>query len=120
MAASGRVDNAADAWRGSIAMSVAAPRLDGITVLADKFLPQASDAMHKYGARIAPFKVNAKLDVEPRPGNAAGRTAAKLKLDGLISGIHVNFDARRSREIFYPSCASTHSRSRPASSDGGA
>jgi large subunit ribosomal protein L24 len=47
--ASGRVDNAADAWRGSIAMSVAAPRLDGITVLADKFLPQASDALHKYG-----------------------------------------------------------------------
>src|SRR5262249_55666283 len=58
--ASGRVENAADAWRGSVAISLSAPRLDGITVLADKFLPQTSDAIHKYGSRIAPLKVNAK------------------------------------------------------------
>jgi uncharacterized protein involved in outer membrane biogenesis len=116
--ASGRVDNAADAWRGSIAMSVAAPRLDGITMLADKFLPQASDAMHKYGARIAPFKVNAKLDVEPRPGNAAGRTAAKLKLDGMIAGIDVNLDASGTGEISDPATASMHIGGRLDAPDG--
>jgi uncharacterized protein involved in outer membrane biogenesis len=116
--ASGRVDNAADAWRGSIAMSVAAPRLDGITVLADKFLPQASDALHKYGARIAPLKVNAKLDVEPRPRNAVGRTAAKLKLDGMIAGIDVNLDASGIGEISDPAIASMHVGGRLDASDG--
>jgi uncharacterized protein involved in outer membrane biogenesis len=98
--ASGRVENAADAWRGSVAISLSAPRLDGITVLADKFLPQTSDVIHKYGSRIAPLKVNAKLDIEPRPGNATGgRTAAKLKLDGTLAGIDVNLDGSGAGEV---------------------
>src|SRR5262249_8884985 len=107
--ASGRLDSAADAWRGSIAMSLTAPRLDGITALADKFLPTASDALHKYGARVAPLKVNAKLDVEPRPGNTTGgRTDAKLKLDGTAAGIDVNLDASGTGEISNPATAAMH------------
>jgi uncharacterized protein involved in outer membrane biogenesis len=107
--ASGRLDNAADAWRGSIAMSLAAPRLDGITVLADRFLPQAADAMRQYGSRIAPLKVNAKLDVEPRPANAAGaRTAAKLKLDGKVAGIDINLNADGTGNASDPASAALH------------
>ena len=50
--------------------------------------------MRKYGARMAPLKVNAKLDLEPRRTNAAGaRTAATLKLDGKVAGIDVNLNA---------------------------
>src|SRR5260370_16895348 len=49
---------------------------------------------------MAPLKSNAKLDVEPRPGNAAGgRTAAKLKLDGTIAGIDVNLDGSGAGDI---------------------
>ena len=117
--ASGRLDSAADAWRGSIAMSLTAPRLDGITALADKFLPAASDALHKYGARIAPLKVNAKLDVEPRPGNTTGgRTDAKLKLDGTVAGIDVNFDASGTGEISNPATAAMHIGGRLDAQDG--
>ena len=118
--ASGRIDNAADAWRGSIAMSLAAPRLDGITALADKFLPQASDVIHKYGARIAPLKVNAKLDVEPRPANAAGgRTVGKLKLDGTIAGIDLNLDASGTGDISDPAAtAAVHVDGRLDAADG--
>jgi len=107
--ASGRLDNAADAWRGAVALSVAAPRLDGITALAERFLPQTSDALRKYGSRIAPLKINAKLDVEPRPANAAGgRTAAKLKLDGTIAGIDVTLDGSGAGEISDPAAAVMH------------
>ena len=117
--ASGRLDNAADAWRGSIAMSLTAPRLDGIAVLADKFLPQASDALHKYGARIAPLKINAKLDVEPRPRSATdGRTAAKLRLDGTVAGIDVNLDASGSGEMSDPAAAEIHIGGRLDAPDG--
>jgi uncharacterized protein involved in outer membrane biogenesis len=117
--ASGRIDNAADAWRGSIAMSLAAPRLDGIAVLADKFQPQAAETMRKYGARIAPFKLNAKLDLEPRPANAAGaRTVAKLKLDGKVAGIDVNLDASGSGDMSDPAAAAMHVDGRLDAADG--
>jgi uncharacterized protein involved in outer membrane biogenesis len=117
--ASGRVDNAADAWRGSVAMSLTAPRLDGIAVLADRFLPQTSDAIHKYGSRIAPLKINAKLDVEPRPGDGTGgRTAAKLKLDGTIAGIDVNLDGSGAGEISDPAAAVMHIGGRLDAPDG--
>jgi uncharacterized protein involved in outer membrane biogenesis len=117
--ASGRLDNTADAWRGSVALSLAAPRLDGIATLADRYLPQASDALRKYGPRIAPLKVNAKLDVEPRPGNAAGgRTAAKLKLDGTIAGIGVSLDGSGTGEISDPAAAAMHIGGRLDAPDG--
>ncbi len=117
--ASGRFDNTAAAWRGSLAMSLRAPRLDGVAIMADRFLPQASDAVHKYGPRIAPVKVNAKLDLEPRPGNRTGaRTAAKLKLDGTIAGIDINFDGSGSGEISDPAAAMMHIAGRLDAADG--
>ena len=117
--ASGRLDNAADAWRGSVALSVAAPRLDGITTLAERFLPQASDAIRRYGPRVAPLKVNARLDLEPRPGNATGgRTAAKLKLDGTIAGIDVNLDSSGAGDISDPAAAVMHIGGRLDAPDG--
>jgi uncharacterized protein involved in outer membrane biogenesis len=107
--ASGRIDNAADSWRGSIAMSLTAPRLDGVTVLADRFLPPAAEILHKYGARAAPLKVNAKLDLEPRPANPAGaRTLAKLKLDGKVAGIDVNLDVAGTGDVSDPAAAALH------------
>ena len=117
--ANGHFDNAGDAWRGSVTLSLAAPRLDGITTLAERFLPQASDALRRYGSRIAPLKVNAKLDVEPRSGNAAGRqTAAKLKLDGTIAGIDVNLDGSGAGEISDPAGAEMHIGGRLDAPDG--
>jgi large subunit ribosomal protein L24 len=117
--ASGRLENAADAWRGSVALSVAAPRLDGITTLAERFLPQTSDALRKYGPRIAPLKINAKLDVEPRPGNAAGgRSAAKLQLDGTIAGIDVSLDGSGAGDISDPAAGVMHIGGRLDAPDG--
>jgi large subunit ribosomal protein L24 len=108
--ASGRLDNAAETWRGSVTLGLAAPRLDGVTALADKFLPQAllpevSDALRKYGPRVAPLKVSAKLDLEPQPGAANGRTVAKLKLDGTTAGINVSVEANAAGEISDPAAA---------------
>jgi uncharacterized protein involved in outer membrane biogenesis len=117
--ASGRLDNTADAWGGSLAMSLTAPRLDGITTLADRFLPQASDALHKYGARIAPLKVNARLDLEPRTGNRTGaQTAAKLKLDGTVAGIDINLDGSGAGDISAPAAAVMHIGGRLDAPDG--
>jgi uncharacterized protein involved in outer membrane biogenesis len=131
--ASGRLESAADAWRGSVAVSLAAQRLDSLTVLADKFFPQASDALRKYGARVSPLKVSAKLDVEPRTGNATagfispanatagvanGRTAAKLKLDGTIAGIDMAIDANGVGEIADPAAATIHVGGRLDGPDG--
>jgi large subunit ribosomal protein L24 len=108
--ASGRLDNAAEAWRGSVNLALAAPRLESVTVLADKFLPpallpQVSDALRKYGPRIAPLKVNARLDVEPRPEDANVRTAAKLKLDGTMAGINVFIEGSGTGDISDPAAA---------------
>lgn len=108
--ASGRLDNAAEAWRGSVNLALAAPRLESMTALADKFLPQAllpqvSDVLRKYGPRIAPLKVNARLDVEPRPEGANVRTAAKLKLDGAMAGINVFIEGTGTGDISDPAAA---------------
>jgi uncharacterized protein involved in outer membrane biogenesis len=112
--ASGRLDTAADAWRGSVAVTAGAQRLDGLTVLADKFLPQirlegwlpqVSDTLRKYAPRVAPLKVTARLDLEPQPGAANGRTAAKLKLNGTMAGIDVNIDGTGAGEIADPAAA---------------
>jgi large subunit ribosomal protein L24 len=117
--ASGRLDNIADAWRGSLAMSLRAAHLDGIATMADRFLPQASDAVHKYGPRIVPLKVNAKLDLEPRPGNRTGtRTAAKFKIDGTIAGIDINFDGSGNGEISDLASAAMHIGGRLDATDG--
>ncbi len=105
--ASGRIDNAAQAARGAITMSLAAPRLDGITALAAKFLPQAADTLRKYGAQLVPLRLNAKLDVEPKPdGGASPRTAARLKLDGKMAGIDVTLNASGAGDIADPAAAS--------------
>ncbi len=108
--ASGRLDTAAETWRGSVTLALAAPRLEGITVLADKFLPQgllpqASNALRRYGPRIAPLKINARLDMEPQPRAANGRTAAKLKLDGTMAGINLIIEANGAGEISDPAAA---------------
>jgi len=117
--ASGRIDNAAGAWRGSVASSLRATRLDGVAVLTDRFLPQASDGVRKYGPRIAPLKVNAKLELEPRPVNGAGaRTAAKLKLDGTIAGIDLILDSNGIGEISDPAAAAMHIGGRLDAADG--
>jgi hypothetical protein len=109
--ASGRIDGFADAARGSVAISLAAPRLDGVTAVAEKFLPQAAEPMRKYGARMAPLRINAKLDVAPQPGKAAqAQSAAKLKLEGKIAGIgpngiDLNLDASAVGDIAAPGAA---------------
>jgi uncharacterized protein involved in outer membrane biogenesis len=117
--ASGRLDSAATAWRGSVALSLAAPRLDGLTVLADKFFPLASDALRKYGGRLSPLKVNAKLDVEPGSANAtSSRTTARLKLDGTAAGIDVNIGASGAGEISDPAAATLLAGGRLDAPDG--
>jgi uncharacterized protein involved in outer membrane biogenesis len=109
--ASGRIDGVADAARGSVAISLAAPRLDGVIAVAEKFLPQAVDPLRKYGARVAPLRVNAKLDVAPQPGKAAqAQSVAKLKLDGKIAGIgangiDLNLDASAVGDVADPAAA---------------
>jgi hypothetical protein len=104
--ANGRVDGIGEAARGSIAVTLAAPRLDGATALADRFMPGASEILRKYGSRMLPFRVNGKLEVEPRPANAAGaRTAAKLKLDGRLAGIDIDLDGSATGDITDPAAA---------------
>lgn len=102
--ASGRIEAIGAAARGSIALTVAAPRLDGAASLADKFLPQAAETMRKYGARMLPLRVNAKLDVAPRAGTAAG-TAGKLKLDGKVAGIDITLDGSGTGDLADPMSA---------------
>jgi uncharacterized protein involved in outer membrane biogenesis len=104
--ASGRIDNAATAARGALTLSLAAPRLDGITAITARFMPQVADTMRKYAGRAVPLKITAKLDVEPQAGNAAtARTAAKLKLDGKVAGIDVNLEASGAGDIADPAAA---------------
>jgi large subunit ribosomal protein L24 len=77
--------------RGSVSISLSAPRVDGVAAVAEKLLPQAADQLRKHGVRAAPLRLNAKLDVAPQPGKVVqAQSTAKLKLDGKIAGIGPN------------------------------
>ncbi len=107
VSASGHLDNTAETWRGSVELALAAQRPESMTVLVDRFLPAAwqsriIDALHRYGPRVAPLKLNGKLDVEPAAG---GQTAAKLKLNGAIAGINVTVAGNGAGDIANPAAA---------------
>lgn len=102
--ASGRIDSAGDMLRGSVALSLAASRLDGVATLADKFAPRAADLMRRYSGRAVPLRVNAKVDVAPGPKTGA-KTTARIKLDGKLAGMEVSLDGAGGGDVSDPGAA---------------
>ena len=105
--AHGRIDSVANLWRGSIAMSAAAPRLDGVLIVFDRFLPELSEALRRNkNSRAEPFNLNAYLDVEPQSGAAGhAKTAATVKVDGKIAGINLHVDGTAIGDVADPAAA---------------
>ena len=108
--AHGRIDSVANLWRGSIAMSAAAPRLDGVLTVFDQFLPELSEALRRNkNGRAEPFNLNAYLDVEPQSGAAGhAKTAATVKADGKIAGIKLHIDGTAIGDVADPAAAEVH------------
>ena len=102
--ASGRIDNLQSAARGSIALSLIGGRIEGISSLATKLMPQVAEPLRKYESRLGPLDLKAKLDVEPGKGSAA-TSVAKLKLTGKIAGIDTNLDASGTGTFSNPGAA---------------
>jgi hypothetical protein len=102
--ASGRIDNLGSAGRGSIALSLIGGRIEGLSALATKLMPQAAEPLRKFESRLGPLDIKARLDVEPGKGGAAA-SVAKFKLTGKIAGIDTNLDASGTGTFSNPGAA---------------
>lgn len=107
--ASGRLDSAGGGgnWRGALDLAVAAPTLEGMIALADRFLPadwKAGDALRRWGPRTTPLKLSGRFEVEPPP-TAAGRTAARLRLNGTVAGSAAAIEVSGTGDVSDPAAA---------------
>ncbi len=116
--ASGRIDTAASSPHGSLALSLAAQRLTGVTALATRFAPDAAGILQALGQRAGATKVAAKLDVAPTSSAPDAKTAAKLTLDGVVAGVRVNVAADGNGSVASPAAADLHIDGRLDADDG--
>jgi large subunit ribosomal protein L24 len=98
---SGRIDTTSVLPHGSIALSVDAQRLAGVTALATRFWPAAGDLLTRLSQRAPSAKLAAKLDVAPSGDN----TAVKLTLDGALAGVHLALAAEGDGNVLRPAAA---------------
>jgi large subunit ribosomal protein L24 len=99
--ASGRIDTTSLLPHGSIALSVDAQRLAGVTAVATRFWPAAGDLLNRLSQRAPSAKLAAKLDVAP----SGADTAVKLTLDGALAGVHLALAAEGDGNILKPTAA---------------
>jgi len=119
----GHIDTSSSSWRGSLAFSLEAQQLAGVTALAAKFAPGAADLLRATAPRAAPAKLNAKLDVAPATdggGAEADRTQAKLTLEGVVAGVRVNLAAQGNGDPASPAAADVRLDGRLDAGDGAA
>src|SRR5690606_16797883 len=83
--ASGAIDLAASPPRGSLALSVDAPRLDGLTALAQRYAPDWAPALVRHAEAFAPAKVEGTLRIDPAP--KADEPTARLTLAGSLGAL---------------------------------
>jgi large subunit ribosomal protein L24 len=86
---SGEIDLAAANPHGAIALNLAAPKIDGIAALADRFWPGAGAVLTRNAARLAPARIDATLKVEPK-GGPAGDAVAQLSLKGQLGTLRLD------------------------------
>jgi len=126
--ASGRIDTSSSSPHGSIALSLEAQRLAGVTALASRFAPRAAGFLQALSQRAASAKLAAKLDVAPASSatdaktdaKTEAKTAAKLTLDGIVAGVRVNVAAEGNGSIASPAVADMHIDGRLDADDGAA
>ena len=89
--ASGRIDIAAGAPRGSITLDIDARELSAASALVAKFAPDFSETLRQTIGGLGPAKLHASLnldDAPPQRGNA--RTSARLGLEGSARGLRMS------------------------------
>jgi large subunit ribosomal protein L24 len=89
--AKGRIDNTANAPRGTLTLDVDARSLSGIAALAETFAPQLAPPVRHLAERLGEVTLRAVLDMHERNGGA--RTQTSLKVDGKTGPIRVSLNA---------------------------
>jgi large subunit ribosomal protein L24 len=88
LTASGQIDIASAQPHGSIALNLAAPKLDGVAAVLEKFLPGSGDGLTRNAARLTPVRIDASLTLDPQQGSGGG-AAAKLSLNGQLGNMRL-------------------------------
>jgi large subunit ribosomal protein L24 len=108
LGASGRIDTTSPSPRGSLALTLDAQRLTGVTALAAKFWPAAAGTLQVLTQRAASAKLSAKLDVAPLGATGEAKSLARLAVDGAIAGVRVTIAAEGRGDIAAPAAADFH------------
>ena len=89
--AKGRIDSATQPPRGSLALDLDAPALDGLLPLLERFAPQAADQLRRAAGRLSPVALRSSLAIDPI---ARGEGAnARLKVDGRAGAFRVALES---------------------------
>ncbi|MGZ5828237.1 MAG: hypothetical protein ACXWJW_06830, partial [Xanthobacteraceae bacterium] len=99
---SGEIDIASAQPHGSIALNLAAPKLDGVAAVVEKFWPGRSGVLTRNVARLAPARVDATLKVDPQSGSGGG-VAAQLSLKGQLGSMQLAIAGEGAGNIAAPS-----------------
>ena len=84
---SGEIDIASAQPHGSIALSLAAPKLDGVAAVVEKFWPGRSGILTRNVAKLAPARIDATLKVDPQSGS--GGASAQFSLKGQLGSMQL-------------------------------
>ena len=84
LAAKGRIDTRGQLPRGAVTLNLDARSLEGVTMLVEKFAPQAADQLRRLGGRVSPVALRGTLELDPAATGSRGTTnaSARFKVDG--------------------------------------
>lgn len=115
--ASGRIDMSLPAPRGNLAVDLDARELGGITALVAAFAPQTAERLRREATRLAPAKLQAKLNIDAVPGGVLA-SIAKLTVDGRLGAMRVGLTGDATGELLSPSSATLRLDTRIDSDNG--
>jgi uncharacterized protein involved in outer membrane biogenesis len=116
---SGQIDIASAQPRGAIALNLAAPKLDGVAAVLEKFLPGSGDMLTRNAARLSPAKVDATLTVEPSAVASGDKSAtAKLAMNGQLGNMRLVLSGEGAGNVGAPDKADIKFDARVTSDDG--
>ena len=97
--ATGLIDTSSASPHGAVSLALNAARADGLIALIGRVTPDAAGELRRYGAKLAPAELRARLEVGPGKAGPAGQgsagsaTQAKLAFDGRLGAVRLNLSA---------------------------
>jgi len=113
----GRIDELSSQPRGRLTLDLDARTLSGLINITSRVAPRVADALRPFADHLAPAKVHGVLTVDRA---AAGRSAAKLDLNGDLGTMRLAFNGQATGEPAQPAAAQLRVTGRLDADDGGA